>query len=127
GLPSYILIYRPRLAEILSRRAREYGAEIRLGVEVTGVMDHGDGVSATLSTGETIESDLLIGADGWRSPVREGIFRGRVASTCSGNVSMRWAKRNPPPGLDGFYLNDGSGAVVVHNLGEELVYIALAR
>lgn len=124
GLPSYILIYRPRLAEILSRRAREYGAEIRLGVEVTGVMDHGDGVSATLSTGETIESDLLIGADGWRSPVREGIFPGRVASTYSGNMSMRWVKRNPPQGLDGFYLNDGSGAVVVHNLGEEMVYIA---
>jgi len=124
GLPSYILIYRPYLADILSAKAREHGAEIRLGTAVTAVDDDGDRVRATLSSGQVLEGDLLIGADGWRSPIREQIFPGRVTSTYSGNMSMRWVKRNPPAGVDGFYLDDHSGAVVVHNLGDDMVYIA---
>ncbi|WP_417564772.1 FAD-dependent oxidoreductase [Microbacterium sp.] len=124
GLPSYIVIYRPVLAEILSAKAADHGATIRLGVEVTGMADHGDGVTVTLSTGETLDADLLIAADGWRSAIRDQIFPGRVTSTYSGNMSMRWVKRNPPEGPEGFYVNDRSGVVVVHNMGAEMVYIA---
>ncbi|MBX3099515.1 MAG: FAD-dependent oxidoreductase [Salinibacterium sp.] len=124
GLPSYILIYRPYLADILSRKATELGATIRLGVAVTSVVEHGDGVTVTLSADETVEADLVIGADGWRSALREQVFPGRITSTYSGNMSMRWVKRNPPPGADGFYITDQSGVVVIHNLGSDMVYIA---
>lgn len=124
GLPTYLLIYRPYLARILIDRAREVGAIVRHGIAVTGLEDHGDSVTATLSNGESADFDLVVAADGTKSHFREQIFPGRTASTYSGNMSMRWVKRNPPKGPDGFYVNDESGVVVVHNLGEDMVYIA---
>lgn len=124
GLPTYLLIYRPYLARILVERAQREGVEIRRGVAVTGLTDHGDRVTVECGDGSSQDVDLVIAADGSNSRFREQLFPGRVSSTYSGNMSMRWVKRNPPAGPDGFYVNDQSGVVVVHNLGDEMVYIA---
>jgi len=124
GLPSYLLIYRPYLARVLSERAAGLGVTLRRGTEVTGLVDHADRVTATLAGGEASDWDLVVAADGTSSKVRRQLFGDRVTSVYSGNMSMRWVKRDPPEGPDGFYVNDESEAVVVHNLAGNMVYIA---
>jgi 2-polyprenyl-6-methoxyphenol hydroxylase-like FAD-dependent oxidoreductase len=61
---------------ILMRRARDLGAEIRFSTELTGFTVDDDQVVAELAdrtTGERwkVRADYLVGADGWRTGVRE--------------------------------------------------------
>lgn len=50
------------------------GTEILFGRTVTGLTDHGDAVTVELSSGAREEFDLVIGADGLHSVVRELAF-----------------------------------------------------
>lgn len=64
-----------RLEVILRERARELGAEVRYGVELTGLTTHPDKVTATLrevagGTQTTVEAAYLVAADGQKSTVR---------------------------------------------------------
>ena len=47
--------------------------DLRFGAEVAGVAQDADGVVVTLTSGEQLRGDYLIGADGGRSRVREAI------------------------------------------------------
>ncbi|WP_180899629.1 FAD-dependent monooxygenase [Martelella soudanensis] len=49
-------------------------ATVRFETTVSGFQDSNDHVSVTLSNGETIDADLLIGADGFRSRTRQQLF-----------------------------------------------------
>ncbi|MBC8719656.1 FAD-dependent monooxygenase [Ochrobactrum sp. Marseille-Q0166] len=49
-------------------------ASIRFRDQVEGFTDKGDHVEARLASGETIQADLLIGADGFRSSIRQKLF-----------------------------------------------------
>jgi 2-heptyl-3-hydroxy-4(1H)-quinolone synthase len=51
-------------------------ATVRLGVRVTAMEVGGAGVRVHGEGGETFEADLLVGADGIRSQVREAVFAG---------------------------------------------------
>ncbi|WP_395400107.1 FAD-dependent monooxygenase [Arthrobacter sp. UC242_113] len=75
-LPATLGMYRPDLVAILRDRAEQAGAVIRYGRAVTGVTD--DGGRVTVSTAEGTSGtgstyDLVIGADGLRSTVRQAI------------------------------------------------------
>ncbi|KAA5826811.1 oxidase [Saccharopolyspora hirsuta] len=59
-----------RLDSALLPAARERGATVEFGVEVTGVEQDDTGVSAALSDGRVVRADYLVGADGARSAVR---------------------------------------------------------
>lgn len=48
--------------------------ETRFGDHVTALDDHGDGVTVRLASGGTREVDLVIGADGLHSGIRELVF-----------------------------------------------------
>ncbi|KAI0700907.1 hypothetical protein BC835DRAFT_1325529 [Cytidiella melzeri] len=62
------------LKRMLRDRAVSYGAEIREGVTVLSISVQGDcRPSARLTSGEVIEADVLIGADGSNSLVRREI------------------------------------------------------
>ena len=45
-------------------------AQVRFGERVTGYTEHVDGVTVELASGETLDADVLVGADGVRSTVR---------------------------------------------------------
>jgi 2-polyprenyl-6-methoxyphenol hydroxylase-like FAD-dependent oxidoreductase len=49
---------------------------VRLGARCTGFTDDEDGVTARLDDGTILRADVLIGADGIRSTVREGLRKG---------------------------------------------------
>ncbi len=48
--------------------------EARFGVSITGIEERGDGVAATLSDGSQERFDLVVGADGLHSRMREIVF-----------------------------------------------------
>jgi 2-polyprenyl-6-methoxyphenol hydroxylase-like FAD-dependent oxidoreductase len=73
-LPSMSGIMRPSLHEMLVHAAEAEGTPVRLGSTVTALEQRDDGVEVTLDDGERHEYDVVIGADGVHSRVRELIF-----------------------------------------------------
>lgn len=64
-------MYRPDLARILLAHAQAAGADVRFGAKVTGVTETGDGVAVEVDGSPAGTYDLLVGADGLNSAVRE--------------------------------------------------------
>jgi 2-polyprenyl-6-methoxyphenol hydroxylase-like FAD-dependent oxidoreductase len=60
-----------RTEEILRERLAELGAYVELSTELADVVQDADGVTAALTTGETVYARYLVGADGGRSTVRK--------------------------------------------------------
>lgn len=67
-------IMRPTLHAILARHVRAEGAPIRLGLTVEALVQDDDGVDVTFSDGSRNRYDLVLGADGVFSRVRELII-----------------------------------------------------
>lgn len=68
-----VSVLRPDLEKVLRDNLPD-NVELRYGAAVTGVDDHGDGVTVRLDGGETLQADLLVGADGIHSTVRALVF-----------------------------------------------------
>jgi salicylate hydroxylase len=104
----YLVIHRADLQTALVEAVRaQSGVELSLGTTVTGFATGGDTISVHLQRGLTRardEADLLIGADGLRSEVRNGLgfgspdranFAGHVAYRALVNAEdadPRWAR-----------------------------------
>ena len=66
-------ILRPEL-ELALWEAVDNQLDLRFGTSVAGVVNRAESVSVTLSDGQFVEADLLVGADGIHSTVREQVF-----------------------------------------------------
>lgn len=73
-LPGAGAIMRPVLARILSERVRALGVNVHLGQSFAAIDDKGDKVEITLTSGAVISADLVVGADGLFSKVRQTLF-----------------------------------------------------
>jgi 2-polyprenyl-6-methoxyphenol hydroxylase-like FAD-dependent oxidoreductase len=71
----WIGLVRTELVSVLHGLAKDV-AEIRFGVTVTDFINRPDGVTAMLSDGTRMQADLLIGADGVHSAMRQRLFGG---------------------------------------------------
>ncbi|MBZ4488332.1 FAD-dependent monooxygenase [Microbacterium sp. cx-55] len=69
--PAGMGMYRPDLAAILHAHAARAGVSIRFGAKVTGLAQNDDGVEVFLGEQSAGVYDLLIGADGLNSTVRD--------------------------------------------------------
>ncbi|MEV0064960.1 FAD-dependent monooxygenase [Amycolatopsis sp. NPDC050768] len=58
---------------ILRERLSSFGVQVELGVGLEGFTQSSSGVTASLSTGETVEAAYLVGADGGKSFVRKAL------------------------------------------------------
>ncbi|MEV4599980.1 FAD-dependent monooxygenase [Amycolatopsis sp. NPDC049253] len=58
---------------ILRERLSSFGVRVELGVGLVGFTQTASGVTASLSTGETVEAAYLVGADGGKSFVRKAL------------------------------------------------------
>jgi 2-polyprenyl-6-methoxyphenol hydroxylase-like FAD-dependent oxidoreductase len=74
GYPASVEMYRMTLAHILEATARREGASIRYGTSVTALDDDGECVRVTFTDGTDGAYDLVLGADGIHSRVRELTF-----------------------------------------------------
>ena len=116
GFP-YFHMHRADLVSVLGQACRaEPRIQLRLGEAVAAC--EGDGTpSLVLASGERLEADVLVGADGLRSIVREALF-GPAAPRFTGNVA--WRGLIPAERLEGADIRPvaalwmGPGAHFVH-------------
>jgi 2-polyprenyl-6-methoxyphenol hydroxylase-like FAD-dependent oxidoreductase len=83
-------------ADLMSALLDNLQAEVRRGVDVTGI-EVGDRVKALTASGG-LEADVLVGADGIRSRVREALGL-QSQPRRSGYVAWRGIARESPPGF----------------------------
>ncbi|MEM5317743.1 FAD-dependent oxidoreductase [Paraburkholderia sp. JHI869] len=67
-------IMRPVLADILAKATRAAGVRVRLGCTFSQIGQHEGGVRVSLTDGTQRNYDLVVGADGLYSKVRETVF-----------------------------------------------------
>jgi 2-polyprenyl-6-methoxyphenol hydroxylase-like FAD-dependent oxidoreductase len=71
GWPASSMFSQPALEQLLHNRITELaGIDLRRGIEVTGIEDHGDRVVVSDTRGPIVEAQFLIGCDGANSTVR---------------------------------------------------------
>jgi 2-polyprenyl-6-methoxyphenol hydroxylase-like FAD-dependent oxidoreductase len=89
-------IMRPVLARILAEATRASGANVRLGCTFTAIEPHADGVDVSFTDSQRRRYDLVIGADGLYSKVREAVFPGAPQPRYSGQAVWRAVLPRPP-------------------------------
>ncbi len=99
GLPATGGIMRPVLHKIMQGHVNASGANVRLGVSVTSLSNFANGVDVTLSDGGVGQYDLVVGADGIFSGIRQMAFPQQVAPALTGQGCWRIVTPRPP-GLD---------------------------
>jgi flavoprotein hydroxylase len=70
GWPASSMFNQPSVEELLDRRAKQVGVDVRRGVEVVEVEQHGDGVIVRGTRGTRISARYAVGCDGANSTVR---------------------------------------------------------
>ncbi|AUY49406.1 FAD-dependent monooxygenase [Streptomyces sp. CB01881] len=87
-LPPGRLMRRAELYEVLQRRLRETGVEVRYGKRLVGAEEGPDGITARFADGTSATGDLLIGADGTGSTVRTLIDPAAPAARYTGLLGV---------------------------------------
>jgi 2-polyprenyl-6-methoxyphenol hydroxylase-like FAD-dependent oxidoreductase len=89
GLPATGGILRPDLHRIMSARVRELGVSVQLGLTVDALQSDVEGVDVQFSDGSAGRYEIVIGADGIYSKVREMLFPDAVKPRFTGQSSWR--------------------------------------
>jgi len=88
GFP-YFTVYRPDLLEVLAHAVISLKPQaIHLGARCAGFTQDDDSVTLRLESGRTVRGDVLVGADGVHSRVRQGLF-GADRPEFTGNIAWR--------------------------------------
>ncbi len=95
-IPGNGAILRPVLHKILSERTRGVGVDVRLGLTVQDLTQDGDGVQVGFSDGSPGIYDLVVGADGIFSKMRERIFPDGPKPRFTGQACWRLVAERPP-------------------------------
>ncbi len=82
----FVSMHRADLLNVLARPLPE--SRIRLDAQCIGVETRGDVAAARFADGSEIEADIVIGADGLHSAVRDSLF-GVIAPTFTGCICWR--------------------------------------
>jgi len=130
GTPSFVALPRATLADILEEAlAATPGADIRYGTTFTALRDERDQVEADLSDGTTERFDLVVGADGVHSAVREQCFPDAPEPHRARQVIWRGSAPRPAE-ADRYLLHDlgpGGRAAIVPMSDDEVYVWALHR
>jgi 2-polyprenyl-6-methoxyphenol hydroxylase-like FAD-dependent oxidoreductase len=122
--PAINMLPRPALHRILTNAARRAGAHLRFGVTLSDLTEGDAHTRVKFSTGEEEDYDLIVGADGIRSVVREFLF-GKVDPQFTGHGVWRYTTHRPPEiTYQAMYLGVGAKAGLVP-LTNETMYLLL--
>lgn len=111
--PYTLMVPQYETEDVLLSRLRTLGGDVHRPYEVTSVIQDEDGVTLTMSTGETIRAGYAVGADGMHSAVREASGIGFTGSAYAesfvlADVEMDWA-----PGRSEVSLTFGAAGLAV--------------
>ncbi|HYQ63634.1 NAD(P)/FAD-dependent oxidoreductase [Actinophytocola sp.] len=108
-----ITIRRADLVATLREAAAAAGVRLVTGERVTDATPAGDGVRVTLASGNTVDSDLLVGADGLWSTVRTILDADAPRPEFAGILTVFGTSTTPtPPGA--FNMIMGRGGAFAH-------------
>jgi 2-polyprenyl-6-methoxyphenol hydroxylase-like FAD-dependent oxidoreductase len=93
--PTDLGMGRPALHEILSQAALKAGTNVRLGTSFSAIQSNERGATVTFTDGTAGEYDLVVGADGARSKVRNAIFGDEYQPQFTGQGVWRYNVRRP--------------------------------
>jgi 2-polyprenyl-6-methoxyphenol hydroxylase-like FAD-dependent oxidoreductase len=99
GLPASGGVMRPLLHKVLSAKTLEVGTNVRLKTTLAQLEEKPAQATVTLSDGRRADYDLVVGADGIFSKLRERVFPGSARPTFTGQVVYRLVAERPP-GVD---------------------------
>lgn len=122
-LPPLNGVTRPQLHEILTNRALELGVEIHYGLSFVSLEESADTVTVTAENGRTFTADLVVGADGVRSKVRQYVLDQTIEPQYIGQSAFRV---NIPrlPEIDCIVLQVGpTGMAGYVPIGPDLAYL----
>jgi 2-polyprenyl-6-methoxyphenol hydroxylase-like FAD-dependent oxidoreductase len=88
-------IMRPVLHEIMSRRVREAGVRVTLGVEVSQLTVDASGIRVAMPDGRDEHFDLVVAADGIFSKTRDTLFPGAAKPKFTGQGCWRIVADRP--------------------------------
>ena len=122
GHPANVGIGRRALHEVLAARAREAGAQIRLGVEAEAFNEGADSISVTFSDGRKADYDLVVAADGVHSKTRAQLFPAAPKPQFTGQGVWRY---NFPRAADlhSLHAYEGRTGMGLVPLSAELMYL----
>src|SRR5262245_24661406 len=94
--PATIGIMRHAVHEVLAAELDRLAVPVRLGTSVSALAQDEDGVDVTFTDGTSARYDLVIGADGSNSKVREMTFGPQTRPRYTGQMNWRATVRRPP-------------------------------
>jgi len=96
GNPAGGGIMRPYLHAILAKKVRDLGAEVRLGITVETVAQDPDGVDVIFSDGNSGSYEMVVGADGLFSTLRDIVLDNAPKPRFTGQACWRVMFDLPP-------------------------------
>ncbi|MFD1470067.1 FAD-dependent oxidoreductase [Hymenobacter caeli] len=114
-------VSRPALHKVLTSTALETGTNVRLGVTLASYTETEHNITATFTDGSTGTYDLIVGADGTYSKVREMIFP-EVKPRFTGQAVWRYNFPRSVDHLANYIGRDGLAAGLCP-LAEDLMYM----
>lgn len=94
--PSDLGLTRPALHQVLSSAAIDAGTRVRFGVTFSELRESDRGVEVCFTDGSTGEYDLVVGADGVNSKLREHLFGDVLKPQFTGQGVWRYNVPRPP-------------------------------
>jgi 2-polyprenyl-6-methoxyphenol hydroxylase-like FAD-dependent oxidoreductase len=127
--PSDLGLARPALHRVLLKRVQELGITLRRGITFTEILqtDTSESVSVAFTDGTRSSYDLVVGADGAYSRVRDVLFEGRFVPSFTGQGVWRYNLPRPP-GLEfaEAYIGDPSRSIGTVPLTNDTMYLFIA-
>ncbi|HVB33565.1 MAG TPA: FAD-dependent monooxygenase [Patescibacteria group bacterium] len=96
GYPLTLGLTRPALHKVLFDASQEWGARVRLGLTIADFKQSADKVAVKFTDGSSGEYDLVVGADGVHSQIREMLFGDKYVPKYTGEGVWRYSVPRPP-------------------------------
>jgi 2-polyprenyl-6-methoxyphenol hydroxylase-like FAD-dependent oxidoreductase len=122
GKPANVGIGRRALQKVLGDRAKELGAQIRLGLSAQTLDDDGTSVSVRFSDGSQARFDIVVGADGVYSQIRETVLPAAEKPEFTGQGVWRYNFPRPAD-LDALHVYNGPVGVGLVPMSAEQMYL----
>lgn len=122
--PGQMGIGRPALQQVLADRAKAEGARITLGVTVQSLDDGGSAVEVAFSDGTRGSYDVVVGADGLYSQIRELLFPDAGKPEFAGQSVWRYNLPRPDEVVN-MHAYEGTMGVGLVPLSSDLMYMYL--
>jgi 2-polyprenyl-6-methoxyphenol hydroxylase-like FAD-dependent oxidoreductase len=123
--PPCVAIARPKFAVAARRRAAALGTSLRIGITVDEMVNTSNGVEVKLTDGARATYDLVVGADGAMSSIRQKVYGDRFHHKPLGQTCFRcYLPRNPA--LDHILSYHGRNRITLVPLGPDIMYFPLS-